>query len=672
MKNLIILFLLLFSIITLSDEYILKFKNFSSDVISDFIKKYDIKRNFFISDEKLLYLKRKGEKYSGEKLADLRTYFRCELSQEQFNEIKNHEQIELIYKAPDITPNSFIKTPLKKNENTEIIQKDFFKKNSLQKKESFDIKNQNSLEKNIKAESDTPNFENFQGYLFSIEDEGGTDSIFGWDFEGGAGENVTVVDMEYDWILNHEDLNFTDAILYDENGINLTGTPIIRDTYPDYQSEHHGTSVLGEIAAKRNGFGVTGMAYNSNIKVVSSYTSEYGYSNSDAIIRATSVLNEGDIILLEAQTTREADSGTDKFIPIEYYQAEFDAIKTATANGIIIIEAAGNGNQNLDNQSLFGDRFQQNVRDSGAIIVGAGAPPSGNYGTPRSKLSFSTFGSRVDVQAWGWEIYTTGYGDIYNKGETKTYTSTFGGTSGASPIVTAICAQIQGHYKALNSGDVLTSTQMRDILKNPLHSYKQTGDLTKNIGNFPNIKLIFTNYFNAPICEPICNFWEECVENSCVLKEEYCRDNSDCIGNLKCSQSEHICKNLCENVVCDSWKICNYDSGKCELKDAYCDEFSDCLDNETCDENHNCIEACENYSCLENSYCEAQNHTPNCKCEMGYELNESEVCIKVKNAKDSSGCSFGLVNNSFLYYFLGFISIFWIVLRKKRDIIKKK
>ncbi|MBN2693962.1 S8 family serine peptidase [bacterium] len=648
MRVFLFLFILLATVNIFSEEYILKFKTFNSETISDFIKKYDIKKLFSINDNKLLYLKQRGEKYSGEKLADLRTYFKCNISEEQFNKIKTVNDVELIYLSPKIvSPNSFKKSTSKTNEYSDTKNDDY-----------FNTKNQS---KTIKADSDSPNFEDNQGYLFSLEDEGGADSQFGWDFEGGAGESVTVTDMEYDWILNHEDLNFTDATLYDENGVNLTGTPIIREAYPDYQAEHHGTSVLGEIAAKRNGFGVTGMAHKSNIKVVSSYTREYGYSNGDAIIRATSVLNEGDIILLEAQSTREADSGTDKFIPIEYYQAEFDAIKTATANGIIIIEAAGNGDQNLDDQTLFGNRFQREVRDSGAIIVGAGAPPSGTYGTPRSRLYYSTYGSRVDVQAWGWEIYTTGYGDIYDNGETKTYTAEFGGTSGASPIITAISAQVQGRFKALNSGDVLTPTEMREILKNPNYSYKQMGNTLEHIGPFPNIKLIFVNYFQE--CNPLCDFWERCVDTSCLLKDGYCETDSNCENGLKCSQIEHICKDLCENIICDSWKNCNSENGVCELNNGFCDENSDCFDTEICNDNHICVLGCENYSCSENSYCESTNHTPDCICENGYEMSDNGVCIKT-NSNSSSSCSFG-ENDSIPLYFIGFFLILLMVLRKK-------
>ena len=69
---------------------------------------------------------------------------------------------------------------------------------------------------------------------------------------------------------------------------------------------------------------------------------------------------------------------------------------------MIVVAAAGNGNQDLDG-SLY--NFYSNRGDSGAIIVGSGSASSSHR-----KISSSTFGSRVDVQAWGETVFTTGYG----------------------------------------------------------------------------------------------------------------------------------------------------------------------------------------------------------------------------------------------------------------------
>jgi hypothetical protein len=58
---------------------------------------------------------------------------------------------------------------------------------------------------------------------------------------------------------------------------------------------------------------------------------------------------------------------------------------------------------------------------------------------------------------------TTGYGDLYNGGTLATeYTSSFGGTSGASPMVTGTALCLQGMARAL--GGPLTPIALRELI----------------------------------------------------------------------------------------------------------------------------------------------------------------------------------------------------------------
>jgi hypothetical protein len=164
---------------------------------------------------------------------------------------------------------------------------------------------------------------------------------------------------------------------------------------------------------------------------------------------------------------------------MEFFGANFDAIKSATARGIIVVEAAGNGSMDLDS-SIYGGAFNRLVRDSGAIIVGAGS--SGG----RVPLCFTNFGSRVDLQGWGENVATLGRGDIRINGtdDRQWYSTSFSGTSSASPIVVGAAASIQGLRKNRGLG-AFTSTAMRDFLR-------QTGvpqaSNPKQIGPLPNLR----------------------------------------------------------------------------------------------------------------------------------------------------------------------------------------
>ncbi|WP_163335117.1 S8 family serine peptidase, partial [Enterobacter hormaechei] len=59
------------------------------------------------------------------------------------------------------------------------------------------------------------------------------------------------------------------------------------------------------------------------------------------------------------------------------------------------------------------------------------------------------------------DVTTTGYGNLYNR-TNATYTSTFGGTSSATPIVAGVVASLSGIAKA--HGITVTPRQMRQIL----------------------------------------------------------------------------------------------------------------------------------------------------------------------------------------------------------------
>lgn len=175
-----------------------------------------------------------------------------------------------------------------------------------------------------------------------------------------------------------------------------------------------------------------------------------------------------------AYTTRDDQKG---YIAVEWWPDDLVAIQGATARGIVVVEAAGNGSENLDDPlyNTAGPRFPSNWRnpfsgavDSGAVLVGAGAPPSGFFGPDRSRLDFSNWGARVDCQGWGRGVVSTGYGDYYRDtqdglDENYWYTREFSGTSSASPIVTGVVACLQGIAKAV--GRRLTPVEIRAALR---------------------------------------------------------------------------------------------------------------------------------------------------------------------------------------------------------------
>ncbi|WP_164006807.1 S8 family peptidase [Pyxidicoccus trucidator] len=292
----------------------------------------------------------------------------------------------------------------------------------------------------------TPQYQGNQGYLNVAP--GGVDANYAWTVTGGRGTNVKVVDIEGGWRTTHEDMP---ALFYQG------GTQ-----YNDLGWRNHGTAVLGEIVGVANAYGVTGIA-NAARAGIEGIGSQ---STASAISRAATAAGLGGIVLIELHAGGPSDGSACtcntsqcNYIAMEYWTANYDAIRTATANGVIVVEAAGNGSANLD-AAAYGNAFNRSVRDSGAIVVG------GSTATTRAPMCWTNYGSRVDVHGWGERVYSMGYGNVFGSanGEDQFYTSSFSGTSSASPIVVGAAASAQG--VALANGRRLTSVQMRGLLRN--------------------------------------------------------------------------------------------------------------------------------------------------------------------------------------------------------------
>ena len=125
-----------------------------------------------------------------------------------------------------------------------------------------------------------------QGYLDPAPD--GIDAEDAWGFLGGDGAGQSLVDLEWGWTFNHEDLAAHGITLI--SGIN-------------HSYFFHGTGVLGELGAVDNAVGCVGIVPAlGSVRCVSQWLTGGGYSTSQAIVDATVVMSFGDILLLEAQT----------------------------------------------------------------------------------------------------------------------------------------------------------------------------------------------------------------------------------------------------------------------------------------------------------------------------------------------------------------------------------
>jgi hypothetical protein len=291
-------------------------------------------------------------------------------------------------------------------------------------------------------------------------------------YPGGTGSGIKLVDIEAGWDyttdtppkINHEAL---------PSSIQHLGGSMDDSTGFRY----HGMNVLGvlfmnsKISPKGPGIAPDGQGYTVGIDWLYPNTNQYAFNLANSILQITMsntagvTFGPGDVILLEYSVNGDSAN----LLPVESTQDVFSAIRIAVALGITVIEAAGNGNNDLDTITGF-----NSANDSGAILVGACEPttlapwsPDPNQGT--------NYGARIDVFAWGEDVATTGSDHDDSSDQSKAYCpdpnpplpppiNAFGGTSAAAAIVAGAAMVVQSIAKQ-KLGKPFTPTQLRTLFK---------------------------------------------------------------------------------------------------------------------------------------------------------------------------------------------------------------
>ncbi|HLP83350.1 MAG TPA: S8 family serine peptidase [Phycisphaerales bacterium] len=331
-----------------------------------------------------------------------------------------------------------------------------------------------------------PDYRANQGYLNASP--AGTAPSLTWTWPGGRGQAVRVTDIEYSFNAAHEDLP----------PISIAG-PTGSNPFAD---NYHGTAVLSVMFGRDNNWGVVGGVPDATKAFAFCYFGSYNLAA--GVTNASNASVPGDLILIEQQQFGPVSS---QYVPSEWSVGVYNAIVQAVGAGRIVIAAAGNGSQNLDlpiySTGNGGHWPFLAANDSGAIIVGAGAAATGfsPSTTPRSRLSFSCYGSRVNVQGWGERVHAAGYGSAFStEGINRYFTAGFNGTSSASPTVTNAAAAVASVYESV-TGSVLTPAALRSaLIATGAAQQSGTNPSSQNIGPLPNAVAALYQVLNTSDC----------------------------------------------------------------------------------------------------------------------------------------------------------------------------
>ncbi|MBN2035763.1 MAG: S8 family serine peptidase [Chitinispirillaceae bacterium] len=305
----------------------------------------------------------------------------------------------------------------------------------------------------------TPSFVSRQTYRGP---DPGIDIDYAWTL-GVRGAGLMIADMEHSWgRLDHS----TQEVHEDLHNQNIKyGLPWRTDDYRD-----HGMAVMGLLLAGDNGYGITGSVPQARGLV---YSIMHGDLN--ALNAAIDSAKRGDIILMEMQ--RSAPDGN--LGPPDVISSLWDAIDEATDAGVVVVQTAGNGASNM-NSTSYASYHQRG--DNGSIIEGAGTAD-----TRHTRMSYSTYGDRVNMQGWGQNVFTLGYGNGWSGSSDwkQSYSASFSGTSSSGPIVTSAVALLQSYAKE-RKDSLLPCPLIRTILSST--GIPQGDPQNGHIGPLPNLR----------------------------------------------------------------------------------------------------------------------------------------------------------------------------------------
>jgi hypothetical protein len=252
-----------------------------------------------------------------------------------------------------------------------------------------------------------------------LKEDPGVGALYGWT-QGADGSNVNVRLLEYGLNVDHEEFTGRNARVSEGMSISSEASSWITE---------HGTATAGIIYGHNGDYGVTGIAHNADgLTLYPEWQDAQDWDRIEAVTNAVREAAVGDVMVYEMQIWGPIDS---LYVPAEYDPLVWDLTRTATDRG-----------------------------DSGAIIVGASEPNLSHATYP-----FSTHGSRVNINAWGMSVFTTGYGYIQVGDDfNQNYTSGFNGTSSATAVSGGFVAALQSYYHSISGGQYLTSIEMRDLL----------------------------------------------------------------------------------------------------------------------------------------------------------------------------------------------------------------
>ena len=220
-----------------------------------------------------------------------------------------------------------------------------------------------------------------------------------------------------------------------------------------FEDSSHGTEVAGLVGAKRgNSYGIDGIADNVQLMIIKAVPLGDEYDKDEANAIRFAVDHGARIINM---------SFGKKVSPHKEWLDS--AFQYASAHNVLLVQASGNENLDLDKQLEYpNDHFLDGSADGADNVLNVGA--SGLKADTSLATDFSNFGKQnVDLFAPGVKITSI---------DMDAETTTDDGTSFSSPIVAGVAALIMEYYPDLNVKQVKQAIMQSVVPLQGLMVYK--------------------------------------------------------------------------------------------------------------------------------------------------------------------------------------------------------
>jgi subtilisin family serine protease len=240
---------------------------------------------------------------------------------------------------------------------------------------------------------------------------------------------------------------------------NFDGRSIVGDNYNDINERYygnadckgpgafHGTHVAGIIAAARkNGIGMDGVA--DNVRIMSVRCVPDGDERDKDVANAIRYAVDNGAVILNMSFGKKYSPGK---------KAVDDAVKYAESKGVLLIHAAGNAGEDIDEITHYPCKKMENGKTpSNFMDVGALSwKPDDEIAAP-----FSNYGKKtVDLFAPGVDIHST-VPDLNAYKDAS-------GTSMAAPVVAGVAAVLKSYYPELTPKQII-----KILSKSSVKTYK--------------------------------------------------------------------------------------------------------------------------------------------------------------------------------------------------------